>query len=936
MMRTQLHEMVAGMAAKRGDSPALTFKDNTVTYAELWSDVAAFGAALHELGLQRGERVAVYLDKRIAAVVAMFGASAAGGVFVPVNPLLKPNQVAYILGDCSVRVLVTTVERLELLHAELTQCPSLEHVIVLGAAPRPAPELECSLVGWDELTGADDIPEPDVIDVDMAAILYTSGSTGKPKGVVLSHRNVISGGESVSQYLANDDDDVILAALPLSFDAGFSQLTTAFDAGAHVVLVNYLLPGDVVRLCAKHRVTGLTCVPPLWIQLADQAWPPEATSSMRYFANTGGRMPKATLAKLRAIFPDAKPYLMYGLTEAFRSTYLDPAEVDRRPDSIGKAIPNAEILVVRENGSLCGPGEEGELVHRGALVAMGYWNDPARTAERFKPVPGREGAICTEEIAVWSGDRVVKDEQGFLFFVGRNDEMIKTSGYRVSPTEIEEVVYSTGLVRDAVALGVDDARVGQRIVLAVSPAEARRAGGRSAPRRAQAAAAAVHGPEGRRREARAAPVAQRQVRPQPAAPGAGAVMTEAGPTLGRRASAEHVGGIPLDRLAERVGGTPFFAYDRALLTERVALLRATLPAGIELGYAVKANPMPAVVQHLSGLVDSLDVASAAEMRTALDTPMSATMVSFAGPGKTPTELSQAIAAGVTIEMESETEAERVSAIGERLGIRPRVAVRVNPDFQVKGSGMRLGGGAQQFGIDSERVPALLAKLARADVEFLGFHIFAGSQNLNADILCEAQRKTVDLALGLADAAPIPHPLPEHRRRVRDPLLRARPTARPHGHRREPQRLAGPGDPAEPSGRPRRRRTGPLHRRRMRDLRDPGHRPQGVPRQDLPRRRRRAPSPARGLGQLRPGDPPQLPGGNQQSRGPRHPRDRQRRRLPVHAPRPARRQRVTSEGRRRRSRSRLPGRRLRPHREPHRLSEPPRPRRGADVTQLVAT
>ena len=232
-------------------------------------------------------------------------------------------------------------------------------------------------------------------------------------------------------------------------------------------------------------------------------------------------------------------------------------------------------------------------------------------------------------------------------------------------------------------------------------------------------------------------------------------MTEAGPTRGRRAGADHVGGISLDRLAERVGGTPFFAYDRALLTERVALLRATLPAGIDLGYAVKANPMPAVVQHLSGLVDSLDVASAAEMRTALDTPMPAKMVSFAGPGKTPAELRQAIAAGVTIEMESETEAERVAAIGERLGIRPRVAVRVNPDFEVKGSGMRLGGGAQQFGIDAERVPALLAELGHADVDFLGFHIFAGSQNLNADILCEAQRKTVDLALSLAEAAPMP-------------------------------------------------------------------------------------------------------------------------------------------------------------------------------------
>jgi diaminopimelate decarboxylase len=216
-----------------------------------------------------------------------------------------------------------------------------------------------------------------------------------------------------------------------------------------------------------------------------------------------------------------------------------------------------------------------------------------------------------------------------------------------------------------------------------------------------------------------------------------------------------VGGVPLDRLAERVGGTPFFAYDRALITERIAFLRATLPAGIDLSYAVKANPMPAVVQHLSGLVDSFDVASAAEMQVALDTPMPADKVSFAGPGKTPGELAQAVAGGITIEMESETEAARVIEIGERLGIRPRVAVRVNPDFQVKGSGMRLGGGPQQFGIDAERVPALVAELARTDVEFLGFHIFAGSQNLNAGILCEAQRKTVELALRLADDSPLP-------------------------------------------------------------------------------------------------------------------------------------------------------------------------------------
>jgi diaminopimelate decarboxylase len=226
-------------------------------------------------------------------------------------------------------------------------------------------------------------------------------------------------------------------------------------------------------------------------------------------------------------------------------------------------------------------------------------------------------------------------------------------------------------------------------------------------------------------------------------------------SFGRENGRLSVGGIPLDRLAERAGGTPFFAYDRSLLTARIEKLRSTLPGGIDLSYAVKANPMPAVVQHLSRLVDSLDVASAIEMRIALDTPIQAKRVSFAGPGKTPSELTQAVAAGITLEIESETEASRVVAIGDRLGIRPRVAIRVNPDFQVKGSGMRLGGGPQQFGVDAERVPSLLAELASTGVEFLGFHIFAGSQNLRADILCEAQRKTVALALRLAAAWPQP-------------------------------------------------------------------------------------------------------------------------------------------------------------------------------------
>jgi acyl-CoA ligase (AMP-forming) (exosortase A-associated) len=470
IVRIRLHDLLAEAATRRGNAPAVTYRDATLTYSRLWRQVREVASGLVGLGLARGERVAVYLDKRVETVVSVFATSAAGGVFVPVNPLLRPRQVGHILADCGVRVLVTTADRYATLALELDGCKSVEHVVLVDAAGPGTVDAARRVTGWDSLrdAGAADVVVP-AVDLDLAAIFYTSGSTGRPKGVVLSHRNLLSGAESVSSYLDNRSDDVILAVLPLSFDAGFSQLTTGFAVGAHVVLMNYLLPGDVVRLCARHGVTGLTCVPPLWLQLVDQAWPSEATARLRYFANTGGRMPRSTLDRLRGIFPAARPFLMYGLTEAFRSTYLDPTEVDRRPDSIGKAIPNAEILVVRPDGSLCDPGEEGELVHRGPLVAMGYWNDAERTAERFRPAPGREDGLCLPETAVWSGDVVVRDEEGFLYFLGRRDEMIKTSGYRVSPTEIEEAVYDTGLVADAVALGVEEERLGQYVALVVTP-----------------------------------------------------------------------------------------------------------------------------------------------------------------------------------------------------------------------------------------------------------------------------------------------------------------------------------------------------------------------------------------------------------------------------------------------------------------------------------
>src|SRR5262245_27579522 len=427
-MRTNLHHLLQHRGASHPQARALTYKNTTLSYGELGRQVCGVAAKFVELGLEREQRVAVFLEKRIETVAAIFGTSAAGGTFVPINPLLRPQQVAHILADCGARVLVTSSERLSLLREVLSACPTIEHILVVDAQPDSASKIVGTMHSWPQPSDANiSGSRSRGIDLDMAAILYTSGSTGKPKGVVLTHRNLIVGAESVSQYIGNTADDVILSALPLSFDAGFSQLTTGFNAGAHVVLMNYLMAGDVVRLCERHEVTGLTCVPPLWIQIAQQSWPEEVGSRLRYFANTGGRMPKATLDKLRAIFPAAKPFLMYGLTEAFRSTYLDPSEVDRRPDSIGNAIPNAEILVVRPDGTPCGPGEEGELVHRGPLVALGYWDDPTRTAERFKPVPGRDAPWRTPELAVWSGDAVVTDEEGFLYFVGRKDEMIKTS-----------------------------------------------------------------------------------------------------------------------------------------------------------------------------------------------------------------------------------------------------------------------------------------------------------------------------------------------------------------------------------------------------------------------------------------------------------------------------------------------------------------------------
>lgn len=480
-MADLLHELIAPRAlstdATDGEKPALVFRDISISYAGLRKTLEQVSNGLLAAGVAAGERVAVYLPKQPETVAALFGASRAGASFVPINPLLKPHQVSYILNHCQAGVLVTSLQRLQSLADEVTQWHSLHTLVVVddeisagaGELVRNAPGIQ--LVTWGDLLSAPPHPPHRRIDNDMVAILYTSGSTGNPKGVVLSHRNMVAGARSVAQYLENTPEDRILAVLPLSFDAGLSQLTTAFCAGASAVLMDYLLPRDVLRALVRYRITGLAAVPTLWNQLAQLEWPAEINTCLRYVTNTGGAMPVSTTRALQQHLPDTRIFLMYGLTEAFRSTYLPPDQVSQRPQSIGKAIPNAEILVVNESGELCGPDEPGELVHRGALVALGYWNDPEKTAERFRPCPGQDSNLPLVELAVWSGDQVVLDREGYLYFVSRKDDMIKTSGYRVSPTEIEEIAYSSGLVAGAVAMGVPHTTLGQTILLIITPVD---------------------------------------------------------------------------------------------------------------------------------------------------------------------------------------------------------------------------------------------------------------------------------------------------------------------------------------------------------------------------------------------------------------------------------------------------------------------------------
>ena len=428
-----------------------------MTYEQLARAVRRAAAALASRGVRPGERVAIYAPKRIETVVAMLAANTLGAIFVPVNPQLKEAQIEHLVADSGAALFITGAQRLKRL-------PGLAALV--GERAMLIEELADAI----DAPGADTPPQALAgrpVDDDPAALLYTSGSTGKPKGVVVSHRNLVSGAYSVAAYQGLAADDVVLGVLPLSFDAGLSQLTTALASGACYAPLDFLQPAEVPRHCDAFGVTSITGVPPLWMQLASAGWSDTARTRIRRFANTGGHLATPLLHRLQALFTHAAPYLMYGLTEAFRSTYLPPADAALRPTSIGKAVPNAEILVLRADGSECAADEPGELVHRGAFVTLGYWNRPELTAQRFRPLARRHGEIPRPDVAVWSGDIVRRDADGYLYFVARGDDMIKTSGYRVSPTEVEDVLFALPHIREAAVFGVPHAALGEAIAACV-------------------------------------------------------------------------------------------------------------------------------------------------------------------------------------------------------------------------------------------------------------------------------------------------------------------------------------------------------------------------------------------------------------------------------------------------------------------------------------
>lgn len=455
-----LYRLLADNLPDRANKIALIDAKRQASYAEVAAEAGRVAGWLTAAGIGPGDRVIVHLRKGIDEVTAMFGAWMIGAVVVNVNHQWTAAQMAYVAGDCRATATILATSALKGLATDPLP-ETVRHLLVRGRAAG----LPSGATLWDDLpTGeaVEHVPDPGA----LAAIIYTSGSTGSPKGVMLSHRNIRIGAISVSDYLGLAEDDRLLSVLPYSFDAGLNQLTDAFLLGATVIHQPVSMPSEVIRMAVEHGATTIAGVPPLWNQvvrfLADSG---TAMPALRRVTNTGGKIPPNILELMPKVFPGVDIYLMYGLTEAFRSTYLLPSKFAQKMGSIGRGIPNAQIFVVKHGEGLAGPGEQGELVHGGPLVSMGYWERPELTSEKIRVLPELLAHLGDDPV-VCSGDLVRVDEDGDLWFVSRMDDMIKTQGFRLSPTEVEDILCQSGIVTDVVAFGVEDDDAGQVVHVA--------------------------------------------------------------------------------------------------------------------------------------------------------------------------------------------------------------------------------------------------------------------------------------------------------------------------------------------------------------------------------------------------------------------------------------------------------------------------------------
>jgi amino acid adenylation domain-containing protein len=463
---TLLHDYLRRSAQALPDKVALVCQGQRVRYADIDARSDALARALYRGGVRRGDRVVVYADNTVETVVSFWATLKANAVVCIVNPLTKRDKLAYLLGDCRPTALITDWH-LNAQFADVARdCVHLRQVIVSGlTAANEAEALQAlpRAVSWEQALNADGAtpvpPRREVLDIDLAAIVYTSGSTGEAKGVMLTHRNMLSAAESVSAYLAVQEDEVILNVLPLAFDYGLYQMIMAVRAGARLVLErSFAFPAQILALMVSEGVTALPGVPTIFAILAElKSLARYDMTRIRYVTNTAANLPAKHIELLQSLFPQARIYSMYGLTECKRCTYLPPADLARKPTSVGVAIPNTELWIVDEHDRRVGPEVVGQLVIRGATVMKGYWDKPEATAKKLRPGP------LPGERVLYTGDYCRQDAEGYLYFVGRMDDIIKSRGEKVAPKEVEQALMNTVGVKEAAAIGVPDAVLGEAV-----------------------------------------------------------------------------------------------------------------------------------------------------------------------------------------------------------------------------------------------------------------------------------------------------------------------------------------------------------------------------------------------------------------------------------------------------------------------------------------